>query len=128
MSTNIKERILSWLMPLALAAVLVALAFLQYRWSLEVSNATTTQMQVNLHNALLTFRQDLSGELARLGLEVGGDPGRPIDEKTLSGKFEHWRRTSSQPGLAKDIFLWKPNDGATSLRRLSVEGKLEPVT
>ena len=114
-------------MPLALAAVLVALAFLQYRWSLEVSHATTTQMQVNLHNALMNFRQDLSGELARLGLEVGGDPVRPIDEKTLSGKFEHWRRTSSQPGLAKDIYLWRSDDGTTSLRRLSVEGKLEPV-
>jgi len=127
MSTNIKEKILSWLMPLALAAVLIALAFLQYRWSLEVSNATTTQMQVNLHNALLNFRQDLSGELARLGLEVGGDPVRPIEAKTLAGKLDHWRRTASQPGLVMDVYLWKPNQGTTSIHHLSADKKFEPV-
>ena len=114
-------------MPLALAAVLVALAFLQYRWSLEVSNATTTQMQVNLHSALLNFRQDLSAELARLGLEVGGDPVRPIEANTLAGKLDHWRRTASQPGLVTDVYLWKPGDGAASIHHLSAGKKFEPV-
>lgn len=114
-------------MPLALAAVLIALAFLQYRWSLEVSNATTTQMQVNLHNALLNFRQDLSGELARLGLEVGGAPARPIEANTLAGKLDHWRRTASQPGLVTDVYLWKPSDGESSIHHLSADKKFEPV-
>src|SRR5207244_10952520 len=65
-----RERLLRWVAVPALAAVLVGLAVLQYRWSGQVSDATRAQMLGNLHVSLMGFRQDFAHELGAVAVEV----------------------------------------------------------
>ena len=62
-----KERLSSLAVVIALAAVLIVLGVLQYRWSVEVSEASALRMQATLHSSLLSWRQDLYHELAQAG-------------------------------------------------------------
>ena len=113
-----KDRIFTWAVPLALAAVLVVLAVLQYRWSHQVSEAATTRMHADLQSAMMNFRQDLSRELATMCLELQGDDASTVDAKGLTQKLEHWQRTSSLNGLVASLYVWKRSDGASPLLRL----------
>src|SRR6266481_6539116 len=67
---QIGERLLRWVAVPALAAVLVGLAVLQYRWSGQVSDATRAQMQSNLHISLMGFRQDFAREMGAVAAEI----------------------------------------------------------
>src|SRR5260370_34944181 len=74
---QIRERLLRWVAVPALAAVLVGLAVLQYRWSGQVSDATRAQMLSNLEMSLMSFRQDLSRELGAAAIGVRARPASP---------------------------------------------------
>lgn len=94
------------LVVLALAAVLVSLAVLQYRWSGEVSVATTQRMQAALHSSLNSFRQDLSRELSEicLGLE---DIEPPTNAEQISQRLERWQRTANHSNLVVGVYFWR---------------------
>src|SRR5690349_20773161 len=94
------------LVVVALAAVLVGLAVLQFRWSGELSEAATQRMQTALHSSLGNFRQDLARELAGIcsGFQFNGmDVSR--DNKGISQWLERWRRTAAHPTLIANIYL-----------------------
>jgi hypothetical protein len=60
----LKRRLTSSLTVVFLTAVLLLLAVLQYRWSNEVSKATTVRLRADLQTSLVGFRQGLYRELA----------------------------------------------------------------
>src|SRR5690349_25163816 len=80
-----KDRLLRWVAVPALAAVLVGLAMLQYRWSGQVSDATRAQMLGNLRVSLTGFRQDFARELGAVAVEVRSIVERSgsIDRKSV---------------------------------------------
>src|SRR5690349_9255516 len=65
-----KQRLLLWLAVPVMAAVLVVLAIVQYRWSGQVSDATRAQMQASLQSSLMGFRMDMARELGAMCLEL----------------------------------------------------------
>jgi signal transduction histidine kinase len=128
MNSLSKERILTWVIPLALVAVLTVLAVLQYRWSHQVSEAATTRMQADLQSSMMNFRQDLAREVATICLELQGDEASTVDAKGLTQKLEHWQRTSSLSGLVADVYVWKSSGVASPLLRLIVsQSRFEPM-
>src|SRR5258708_30984676 len=101
MNAAIKQRILLCGAVPVLAAVLVLLAVLQYRWSGQVSAATRSQMELNLHVAMMGFRQDLARELAAIPVELRGgmdDSGKPTAVR-LSQQFRQWQQGAAHPAL-----------------------------
>lgn len=106
MNFLIRKRLGMMLVVLALAAVLVSLAILQYRWSGEVSAATTQRMEAALHNSLNSFRQDLSRELSEIcvGLE---DIEEPTNASQISERLERWQRTANHSNLVTDVYFWR---------------------
>jgi signal transduction histidine kinase len=114
-----KERLFLWGAAPVLAAVLVLLAVLQYHWSGQVSEATRSQMQSNLHIALVGFRQDLARELAATGSEVRSEIGdsSQIDPADWSQQFHQWQTTAAHPTLVAHVYLWR-NSGDAKLLRL----------
>jgi signal transduction histidine kinase len=106
---QIKEQLLRWIVVPALAAVLVGLAVLQYRWSGQVSEATRTQMQSNLQHSLMSFRQDFAKELGAVAVEIRSvvDGSRAIKPAELKEQFHHWQQTSAHPNLVSHIYLWQ---------------------
>ncbi|HEX4603456.1 MAG TPA: hypothetical protein VH724_05630, partial [Candidatus Angelobacter sp.] len=113
-----RERLLRWVVVPALAAVLAGLAVLQYRWSGQLSEATRTQMQSNLHISLMAFRQDFSRELGAVALEIRSvvDGSSDIKPVELKEQFHHWQQTSTHPNLVSHIYLWQGGDGQQPLR------------
>jgi signal transduction histidine kinase len=110
MGFRFRERILTWAVPVGLAGVLIALAVLQYRWSREVSDAASTRMQTSLQSALMNFRADLAREFAMMCLDLQLQNGhRPDEARRLAARFDHWRETSSHPGLAANVYVWDPS-------------------
>lgn len=91
-----------------MAAVLVALAVLQYRWSGQVSDATRAQMLANLHASLATFRLDLSRELGAVAVEIRtvADSSTTVNPAELNEQFHHLQQTAAHPNLVSHIYLW----------------------
>src|SRR5437660_544965 len=125
-----KERLLSTAVIVALTAVLVVLAALQYRWSREVSEATATRMEAALQTSMRGFRQDLYRELSNVCLAFQSDTGPAFDQDRgrYIQHFQEWRKTAQHAGLVEDVFLWQDAAGGHSrLLHLSLaSSQLEP--
>jgi two-component system sensor histidine kinase SenX3 len=104
-----RERLLRWVAVPALAAVLVGLAVLQYRWSGQVSDATRAQMLGNLHVSLMGFRQDFARELGAVAVEVRSVVERSASMKPaeLNEQFHNLEQRTAHPNLVSHIYLWQ---------------------
>jgi signal transduction histidine kinase len=125
-----KERLFLWGAAPVLAAVLVLLAVLQYHWSQQVSEATRSQMQSNLHIALMGFRQDLARELSAVCMGVRsaiGDSSR-INSTDWSQQFRSWQSTAAHPGLVSHIYVWQNTGDAQLLSLDTTRAQVETVS
>jgi signal transduction histidine kinase len=125
-----KQRVLTWSVPLGLVCALVGLAFLQFRWSVEVSQATTTRIHADLQDSMMNFRQDLSRDIGGLCLDLQVVSGTSTaDAKSLASRLQHWQRTSPHPALPQDIYLWQASgkDGSSLCRLLLADGRFEQI-
>ncbi|HEV8493609.1 MAG TPA: histidine kinase dimerization/phospho-acceptor domain-containing protein, partial [Candidatus Angelobacter sp.] len=104
-----RERLLRWVAVPALAAVLVGLAVLQYRWSVQVSDATRAQMLGNLRVSLAGFRQDFARELGAVAVEVRSVVERSGSMKPadLNEQFHNLQQRTAHPNLVSHIYLWQ---------------------
>jgi signal transduction histidine kinase len=93
----------------ALAAVLVGLAVLQYRWSRQVSDATRAQMLGNLRVSLAGFRQDFTRELGAVAVEVRSVVERSgsMNSAELNEQFHNLQQRTAHPNLVSHIYLWQ---------------------
>jgi signal transduction histidine kinase len=131
MKRSSKERLFWWISLPALAAVLVALAVMQYRWSEQVSAATGAQMQSSLHISMLGFRQDLARELQAICLELRAavDESGAVRPALISQQFQHWQQTAAHPALVEQVYLWRNSASGGSLLRLnSTHDQLESLS
>src|SRR4051812_38926509 len=103
-----RERLLRWVAVPAMAAVLVGLAVLQYRWSGQVSAATRAQMLANLHVSLMSFRQDFNRELGAVAIEVRAiaDSNSLTNPTELNDQFHRLQQTAAHTNLVSHIYLW----------------------
>jgi two-component system sensor histidine kinase SenX3 len=104
-----KERLLRWVAVPALAAVLVGLAVLQYRWSGQVSDATRAQMLSSLRGSLMGFRGDFARELGAVAIEIRAvaDSQSATKPAELKEQFHHLQQTTAHPNLVSHIYLWQ---------------------
>lgn len=116
----------------ALAAVLVVLAIMQYKWSDEVSAANKAQMQSGLQTSMMGFRQDLAREMGAIGMELrsAADESGSVRPAQIIQQFRHWQQTAAHPALVEQVYLWRDSSsGDGSLLRLdSTRDQLENVS
>src|SRR6478609_5363722 len=122
-----RERLLRWVAVPALAAVLVGLAVLQYRWSGQVSAATRAQMLGNLHVSLMSFRQDFAHELGAAAVEIRtiADSRNAMNPAELNEQFHHLQQTVPHPNLVSHIYLWADPTRQMPLRFDPASGQFE---
>ncbi len=126
MPLRVNERLLTWALTTCFVGTLVLLAYLQYRWSSEVSEAATTRMRSNLESSTFGFRQELSGQLGALGVELQSESGEePVDARRLAKRLEHWKRTSSFPELVSDIYVWNAKQGPKISHLVAADDRFE---
>ncbi len=109
---------------LVLAAVLIGLAVLQYRWSAEMSVANSDRMAMELEASLLRLREDLHIEVAGICLRLQVDPTASSRERRrlYAQQFESWRRTARHPGVVSNVVLLE-NDPEEGLQTLALDSK-----
>ena len=112
-----KERAFSWAVPLLLAAVLICLAFLQYRWSAQVGDATNHRMKAGLQTSLMYLREDLERELASMALDLQSEPDKPTDAQALNDRIHLWETNSGLAGMVASVYLWNGEE----LQQLSMQ-------
>src|SRR5579871_891862 len=121
-----RERLLRWVAIPAMAAVLVGLAVLQYRWSGQVSDATRSQMLANLHTSLMSFRQDFGRELGVTANEIRTIADTSNTNPTeLNDQFHRLQQTAAHPNLVSHIYLWADPTHQQPLRFDPASGQFE---
>ena len=117
-----------------LAAVLVLLAVLQYRWSLEISRAERTRIEASLNTSVTQFRQEFYRELTQVSTAFHGDPAAEPDDfwSSYAERYQAWLRTAARPDLVSDVFVWRAGSPAAGnaprlLQLRQPDGQFEPV-
>ena len=114
-----------------LAAVLVLLAVLQYRWSLEISRAERTRIEASLNTSVSQFRQEFYRELTQVSTAFHSDPTAEPDDfwSSYAERYQAWARTATHPDLVANVFVWQAGTPADSrlLQLRPADGQFEAV-
>ena len=117
-----------------LAAVLVLLAVLQYRWSLEISRAERTRIEASLNTSVNQFRQEFYRELTQVSTAFHSDPTAGPDDfwSIYAERYQAWTRTATRPDLVANVFVWQagthnPGSASRLLQLSPLDGQFEPV-
>lgn len=116
---------------LALAVV----AFLQYRWTTRVSEATEVRMGGNLQSTMLDWHLDFYRDFAAIcvALQVGPDSGAQDGWNAYAQRYADWSRSSGAVNPVKNVYIWEASQGrhARFLRMNAqtarVEAQISPV-
>src|SRR5688572_30570079 len=109
--------------PKVLTALLVVLlpvlAFMQYRWVGQVSEASRERMQRNLQTAADQFRESFDREVLRAGLElqVGPATAREGFSDRYSEAYSAWFNSADHPQIVAEVFVVDAASGQLRLRR-----------
>src|SRR5580693_9587960 len=99
-----KERAISAVVVVPAAIIVVVLAFLQYNWSNQVSEATSLRLadslQMSMINWHLDFFRDFSQICVALGVDPDGEP--PADLQQFAKSFAEWKAGAAYPELVSD--------------------------
>jgi signal transduction histidine kinase len=83
------------------------LAWLQYRWLGQVSDAERDRMQRTLRTAASQFGVDFDGELSRtmVGVQVDGPTMRDQNWTAYAQKYSAWTERTQDPRLVREVLL-----------------------
>jgi signal transduction histidine kinase len=91
-----------------LAALLLALAALQWRWLGQISADERDRMQTSLRTQVTQFTQEFDRELTRayfwLQADRGASPGVTAAHDSV-GHFQRWFSSAPHPGLVRRIYV-----------------------
>ena len=93
-----------------------ALAWLQYRWVGQVSEAERERMQRTLRTAAAQFATAFDTELSRavIGLQIEGAVARAENWTAYAERYTNWTERTPDPRLVREVLLV---DAATSRGR-----------
>jgi signal transduction histidine kinase len=115
------------LLAVALGVLLGVLAWLQYRWLGQVSEAERERMQTTLSAGAARFTQDFDRELGRiyLNLKLDADVWDARDGDAYAARYEEWRATTPHAQLVRDIYVVDGSvaGGATQLTRFDAAAR-----
>lgn len=110
------------------AALLIALAVLQYRWLNQLGEAETVRMRRHLYGAATQMARDLDTEAGRAHTQI--QLGRLFYQEDVEGEFAeryaHWALNNQNRGMVLAVYLASANGGKQILRRLDFsKGRFE---
>jgi signal transduction histidine kinase len=135
---SFRRRYKDFFWPLLLSgmvALLVTLAFLQYRWTNEASAASEMRIGAELESLMMKWHADLYGEFSAIctAMQVGADSGARDTWKDYLERYAEWKNALPQatlanvyrnPDFVENVYIWDTNlDSKPQLFRLSAEKK-----
>src|SRR6187455_3072085 len=94
-----------WLL-LALLALLPVLAFIQYQWIGQVSDAARQRAQARLENSLEHLITEFDSEITRAHMtfwQSPVDPKHPFDG--FVKRYEEWDRLAPYPQIVRNVYV-----------------------
>jgi signal transduction histidine kinase len=114
MRVSLGERTLATALLVPTAIVVIVLAGLQYRWSNQVSTATSVRLadslQMSMMNWHLNFFRDLSDISFRLRIDSATVGTAELAD--LSRRFQAWHSSAQYPDLVSGLYVVSGGGGA----------------
>jgi signal transduction histidine kinase len=113
-----------------LAGLLAAVAFLQFRSTTQIDDATEDRIGGNLESLMIDWHLDFYRRFSNIcvALQVGPDSGAFDDWSVFSDRFSQWRQTAQTPQLVQNLYIWETSQKtAPRLLRLDAGSSLPSV-
>lgn len=120
---NRRPLFLALLWPTALVVLVGVLAFFQYQWLGQVSEADRDRQRSTLNQRAREFASDFDREIGRAFTALQFDPSSPDANDALSKRYGSWKDATPFPQLVKGIYLTSADAAATTLQKFDPEAR-----
>jgi signal transduction histidine kinase len=119
------------------AALLIIVALLQYRWTSQLSAAAELRLGSKLESQMMSWSLDFYGELSAIcvALQVGPDSGTHDTWNDYLQRYRDWSHVGStnsveniyaNPDLVQDIYIWETGSHPAQAIRFNPQvGRIE---
>jgi signal transduction histidine kinase len=130
MKLHIKEREFSTVIIVLAVIVVIVLGVLQYRWSNQVSEATSIRLADSLQMSMINWHLDFFRVFSEIcvALRVDPDSSTPADWDQYARRFADWKKTTANPNLVSGLYILRLDEPPTAqVLRLATSGqRFEP--
>jgi signal transduction histidine kinase len=109
---------------LAMAAIVLVLGVLQFRWATEISRTEQERLTDELATSVRTFDQEFSYDFERLceSFELDFEAGSSTLESRAAHQYSKWASTAPRSGLIAGVHIWKLDEAHyASLESMDLE-------
>ena len=130
MKFHIKEREFSTVIIILAVVVVIVLGVLQYRWSNQVSEATSIRLADSLQMSMINWHLDFFRAFSEIcvALRVDPDSNTKQDWDQYARRFVDWKKTTANPNLVAGLYILRFNEApaAKVLRLPASAQRFEP--
>jgi signal transduction histidine kinase len=122
MKIPMRSRAASTAVVIPAVIIVIVLAALQYRWSDQISEATSIRLADSLQMSMINWHLDFFRDFSEICLTMHIDPesGQRGDGDQYIRRFAEWKSRAVYPLLVSDLYLLTSDDGArTRVLRLN---------
>src|SRR5580700_7985194 len=107
MKLPIKEREFSTVIIVLAVIVVIVLGVVQYRWSNQVSEATSIRLADSLQMSMINWHLDFYRVFSEVcvALRVDPDSSTPDDWNQYARRYADWKKTTANPKLVAGIYV-----------------------
>src|ERR1700680_1127065 len=130
MKLLIKERAFMTGMIILAVVVVIVLGVLQYRWSNQVSEATSIRLADSLQMSMINWHLDFFRDFSEIciALRVEPDASAQDDWNQYARRFEEWKKATAPPDLVSGVYVLRFDEtpGPKTLRLDPTSQHFEP--
>src|SRR5579863_3818301 len=104
-----KRSVLELAATILMAATVLVLAILQYRWTSDINQAAQDQIKATMQKGVRVFDQQFSYDFERLCESFEIDPAESAStlEMRVGRSYQNWLMTTSNPELVAGLQIWR---------------------
>src|SRR5258708_4206664 len=130
MKLLIKERAFTTGMIILAVVVVIVLGVLQYRWSNQVSEATSIRLADSLQMSMINWHLDFFRDFSEICIALRVEPvgGAQDDWNQYVRRFDEWKKATAHPDLVSGLYVLRFDEppGAKALRLNPSSRRFEP--
>src|SRR6202171_2668575 len=128
MKLLIKERTFTAGMIGFAVGVVVVFGVVQYRWSNQVSEATSIRLADSLQMSMINWHLDFFRDFSEICIAMRVEPeaGAPNDWNQYVGRFGEWKKATAHPGLVSGLYVLRFDETPKMLRLNPSSQRFEP--
>lgn len=105
MKLPIKEREFSTVIIVLAVIVVIVLGVLQYRWSGQVSEATSIRLADSLQMSMINWHLDFFRAVSEICVALRVDSDAGVDSNLYAARYADWKKATANPGLVAGIYV-----------------------